>query len=256
MEIKTKKFKWIINRLKNREIKLKTAMLFSQPYQLTHANFAIKELEKRKNKKYSKKDYRLILEKLSSDEIFLTNCNIYEVYKNTFVRPSLTYKIETSINERYHPLNLKVVDLKKKVDKNHNKSFKICPYAAMHRQLKVSPGLEFLKQFDDIEKLRFLFSKIKNHNSKIVYNFTKEEKINFIKHFYNDKNFNTFYKKYKETGNKFYKPSLDHKTPRCLGGTNELKNLHFISYLENIAKNDMNMEEWNDVKANINDFFI
>lgn len=40
------------------------------------------------------------------------------------------------------------------------------------------------------------------------------------------------------------------------GGTNALDNLQFLSWFENRCKNDMSQEEWDNLKSNIEEYFI
>lgn len=248
------RYKRIIDRLKNRNVDIKTALLFKKPEYLSIANEAIKDMEKRKYKRYSIKDYNQILLNLSDDKIFEKSCEIYLKNKDKVTRPSLTFvKNHYKKKDKYNPFNLMVNKIKKK---KYRKTSDFDQYAAMVRQMKNSPDYDFMIQFDDIEKLRFLFLSIKNHHRKLKFDFTKEEKTNFISKFYYDKNFNYFYDKYLETGDKFLRPSLDHKMPRSKGGDNSLENLQFISYLENIAKSDMTLEEWNKTKNNLDKYFI
>ena len=40
------------------------------------------------------------------------------------------------------------------------------------------------------------------------------------------------------------------------GGTNAIENLQFLSWFENRCKNDMAQAEWNNLKLNIQEYFI
>lgn len=51
-------------------------------------------------------------------------------------------------------------------------------------------------------------------------------------------------------------PSLDHIVPKAKGGTNDIENLQFLSWFENRCKNDMSKEDWNNLKLNIQEYFI
>jgi hypothetical protein len=43
---------------------------------------------------------------------------------------------------------------------------------------------------------------------------------------------------------------------RAKGGTNDIENLQFLSWFENRCKNDMTQTEWNNLKLNIQEYFI
>ena len=47
------------------------------------------------------------------------------------------------------------------------------------------------------------------------------------------------------------KPSLDHIVAKANGGKLDIDNLQFISWLENRAKVDIPLVEWNKIKENI-----
>ncbi len=79
----------------------------------------------------------------------------------------------------------------------------------------------------------------------------------FIEKFYYDINFNRLYKNYLDSNNdKYKKPSLDHITPRSKGGKNDLENLRFITYLENMCKRDMTLNEWENIKQRLGEYFL
>ena len=61
---------------------------------------------------------------------------------------------------------------------------------------------------------------------------------------------------YKRGKEKYKKPSLDHIVPKSKGGTNDIENLQFLSWFENRCKNDMSKEDWNNLKLNIQEYFI
>ena len=75
--------------------------------------------------------------------------------------------------------------------------------------------------------------------------------------FYDDIQFNRIYKIWVDSNFEPYKrPSLDHIVPKAKGGTNDLENLQFLSWFENRCKNDMTQLEWNEIKKNINKYFV
>ena len=43
--------------------------------------------------------------------------------------------------------------------------------------------------------------------------------------------------------------------PKSKGGTNDLKNLQFLTWFENRSKNNMTQNEWNKLKLNIGEYF-
>lgn len=108
-----------------------------------------------------------------------------------------------------------------------------------------------LLKYDNIEKLKFLNRVISRHRKY----FDDLKYLNYLEKFWFDKTFNKFYDKWYETKNKWFIPSLDHIHPVSKGGTLELDNLRFISWFENKTKSNMTLEEWNNIKQNINEYF-
>lgn len=131
----------------------------------------------------------------------------------------------------------------KKMPKEHS-------YKNMKVHLKYDVTLEWLKEFEDIEKLKYL-----NRSIRDCKGFTTEIYKLFIKKFYNDEKFNTLFEKWKITKDKWIKPSLDHIKAKSNGGTSLLDNLQFISWLENRAKMNIDQTEWNSIKTKINEYF-
>ena len=95
--------------------------------------------------------------------------------------------------------------------------------------------------------------KIKMLNSYLRYDSKRPNRIppnsnkwymDYIEHFYYDKEFNNLYTKYKiaqEEGEseemlKLMRPSLDHIIPLADGGTWDIDNLQFMTYYENYCK--------------------
>jgi hypothetical protein len=127
-------------------------------------------------------------------------------------------------------------------------------YKNMKGHLKYDVTLEWLQQFEDIEKLKFLNKSLSRSRDRKDIN--SELYMSFIEKFYYDKKFNTLFDKYIETNDKWIRPSLDHIQAKSKGGElNNINNLQFISWLENRAKYNLEQDEWNEIKRRINDYF-
>jgi hypothetical protein len=120
----------------------------------------------------------------------------------------------------------------------------------MKAHLKYDVSLEWLNSFEDIEKLKCLNGAIKRKRD--YEGFTTDTYKAYIEKFYNDKKFNELFDKWKETSDKWIKPSLDHIVPKAKKGSLLLDNLQFISWLENRAKIDIGQDEWTEIKRHIN----
>lgn len=120
----------------------------------------------------------------------------------------------------------------------------------MKAHLKYDVSLEWLDSFTDIEKLKFLNASIKRKRD--YEGFTTEIYKQFIEKFYGDEKFNNLYERWFETKDKWIKPSLDHIQAKANGGTLLLNNLQFVSWLENRAKVDIEQNDWDRIKKNIN----
>lgn len=135
-----------------------------------------------------------------------------------------------------------------------------CPnFYKMIRGLKYDFDYGWLTSFDDPEKLKFLLKYSKKGNKTIPIK-TTEYYVNFINHFYYDEQFNKVYYNWNKTKDKTKDkrllPSLDHIRPKSKGGSHELNNLRFITNIENYCKGIWTLEEWEEVKANPDKFFI
>jgi 5-methylcytosine-specific restriction endonuclease McrA len=124
----------------------------------------------------------------------------------------------------------------------------------MKAHLKYDVSLEWLSQFNDIEKLKYLNRSISRKRD--CEGFTTKTYKQFIEKFYYDEKFNSLFDKWIESGDKWIKPSIDHIIPKSKGGTNELSNLQFLSWFENRCKNDMTQAEWDMLKANIKEYIL
>lgn len=123
----------------------------------------------------------------------------------------------------------------------------------MKNHLKYDVSLEWLDTFDDIEKLKFLNKALSRKRDYI--GFDTDMYKEYINKFYYDYKFNELYDKWIKTKDKWIKPSLDHVIPKSNGGSLSIENLRFISWLENRAKADMSIEEWERIKQNIYYYF-
>lgn len=121
-------------------------------------------------------------------------------------------------------------------------------YQNMQKHLHYDVSLKWLKQLQDIEKLKFLNKSISRERDKK--GFSTELYKRFIEKFYHDTQFNRIYQKWVESGrSKWWRPSLDHKNPKCKNGSlNDLENLQFLTWFENRAKVDMTQDEWEQFK--------
>ena len=122
-----------------------------------------------------------------------------------------------------------------------------------------TPGrfpLVWLKQFEDIEKLKFLNKAITPRD--IRFKVDTRWYVEYILKFYYDKQFNDIYFKWLSGGKKdnYLRPTIDHKNPRAKGGNNDLDNLCFLTWFENRAKNDMLLVVWQEMKKNIKNYLI
>ena len=128
--------------------------------------------------------------------------------------------------------------------KNMEKEFL---YKNMKVHLKYDVSLDWLRKFDDINKLKFL-NKTLSRKRDSKYFKTKKYK-QYIEKFYYDSQFNKIYTLWLNNDkNKYYRPSLDHIIPKSKKGKYNLSNLQFLTWFENRSKNDMTMKEWNNFK--------
>jgi len=128
-------------------------------------------------------------------------------------------------------------------------------YKNMQVHLRFDVPLDWLRQFEDIDKLIFLNKALsrKRDGGK----FTTETYQAFIARFYTDEQFNAIYAKWIKNGKgKYLRPSLDHVVPKSKGGGFGIDNLQFLTWFENRCKNDMSIQEWNSIKKNISEYFI
>ena len=114
-------------------------------------------------------------------------------------------------------------------------------YKNMLTHIRWDISLDFLTQFDNIEKLKCLNKMLFKRTPE---NFgTKNYKL-FITKFYYDEKFNKQFNYFSESKNKWDMPSLDHIIPLSKGGTWDLDNLQILSWFENRAKCNMDNQEF------------
>lgn len=124
----------------------------------------------------------------------------------------------------------------------------------MATHLKYNVTWEWLDQFNDFEKLKFLNKSITRGRDSA--GFTDALYKLFIKKFYYDQQFNMLYSKWCISKDKWIKPSLDHKNPKSNNGSLiDLDNLQFISWLENRAKVNIPQAQWDNIKSRIGEYF-
>lgn len=81
--------------------------------------------------------------------------------------------------------------------------------------------------YSDLNKLQFLVNITSKHMKHLGIN--DEIRKSFLDKFYFDKQFNEIYNRWQETNeNKWYYPSLDHKTSKFNDGNWDLNNLQFF----------------------------
>ena len=128
-------------------------------------------------------------------------------------------------------------------------------YNNMATHLRFDVSVEWLMQFNDFDKLKLLNEVITNRSGR--WGVSTEWYKSYISRFYYDEQFNKVYERWINSGKeKYKKPSLDHITPKAKGGTNNIENLQFLSWFENRCKNDMAQTEWDNLKLNIQEYFV
>ena len=128
-------------------------------------------------------------------------------------------------------------------------------YKNMSVHIRFDVSAEWLAEFSDIEKLKFLNRCITDRSGR--FDVSTEWYVSYIEKFYDDNQFNNIYFNWiVSQRNKWLRPTLDHINPKASGGCNSLDNLQFLTWFENRAKCDMSQAEWEQVKANIKDYMI
>lgn len=159
------------------------------------------------------------------------------------------------INEgKYIPYN-KGLKMKNYICKN-GVTGKQLLYNNMEKHLRFNIDIDWLLQFEDIEKLKFLNKSISRNRDHG--NYDKQYYITFINKLYYDKNFNNIYNNWINSNYNYHlRPSVDHIIPKSKGGKlYDINNVQFLTWFENRCKTNLTQNEWNDIKKNINKYFI
>lgn len=128
-------------------------------------------------------------------------------------------------------------------------------YKNMASHLRFDVTWQWLSQFDDIEKLKLLNDCITNRSNR--FDVSTEWYKQYIEKFWSCDQFNLVYNRWVSSGkNPLKKPSLDHIQPKSKNGCESLGNLQFLSWFENRCKNAMTQTEWNNLKLNIQEYFV
>jgi 5-methylcytosine-specific restriction endonuclease McrA len=124
----------------------------------------------------------------------------------------------------------------------------------MLTHIRFDVSLDWLLQFDDFEKLKFLNRAITPRDTRYKVDTSWYE--DYVVKFYTDKQFNDIYSKWLSGGknDKYLMPTIDHINPKANGGQDNLDNLQFLTWFENRAKNDMPLVEWRRLKENMRDY--
>lgn len=126
----------------------------------------------------------------------------------------------------------------------------------LNMKAKMKTGID-LSVYEDYDRLLFLTRYLAKH--KASFN-SDEKRKSFLDKFYVDDQFLMIYNVWiQDKENKWLRPSLDHKTPKSVGGSFDLENLQFLTWFENRAKADMSEEEWKlfkDITNTESDYFI
>ena len=142
----------------------------------------------------------------------------------------------------------------RKANQTKHNSKKMSVYSKIANRIRFDVKAKWFSQFSDLDKIKFLNRQISNRDHR--FDVSSEWYTKYIIKFYHDDTFNRIYRRYINSGNnKYLKPSLDHIIPRSLGGTNELSNLRFITYFENMCKRNIPSQEWDEMKKNITMYF-
>lgn len=129
------------------------------------------------------------------------------------------------------------------------KKSKVFSYKNMTRMLRYDVDYDWIIQFEDIEKLKFLNNAVKKSG---IYNFDTQLYMNYILRFYYDDKFNNIYNKWINNNyNKWLRPSLDHINPRKNNELDDMDNLEFLTWFENRTKTNISSEDWKRMKENI-----
>ena len=119
----------------------------------------------------------------------------------------------------------------------------------MRNHIRYEVTLSWLEGFADVERLKYLNSCLRRSER---FPSSSEWYKAFIEKFYHDPQFLAIYSKWLQNAKcRWLRPTIDHITPKTLGGTSEIDNLQFLPWFENRAKCDMTPCEWSKLRSNI-----
>ena len=129
-------------------------------------------------------------------------------------------------------------------------------YKNMCGHLRIKVDLDWLLQFKDFEKLKYLNNSITRKRDFGQYD--KDFYISYITKFYYDEKFNIIYNNWLSNNREFYlQPSPDHIISKNKKGElSDINNLQFLTWFENKCKTDIDQNDWDDMKKNIKKYFI
>jgi len=123
------------------------------------------------------------------------------------------------------------------------------------KRIKFDVDAKWYTQFSNLDKIKILHKMIRQRSRGKLIGTTEEYKRYILK-YYNDPVFTFIFNRWKETGNRLFKPSIDHITPLSKGGKNILENYRITTWFENNARNNIDMDMWNIIKPNVQEYFI
>lgn len=184
--------------------------------------------------------------------------NIIELYKSWKSMRQIALEVWTNHKLISRILKWWNIETRKPMNLRWKKKFEDSKerlYNNMAKHLRFDIDHKWLMQFEDINKVKVLNKCISMRDKRWRMN-TEWYKEYLLKFYYNEQ-FNLIYVKWIESWYNYYmQPSIDHINPKANWWDNNIDNLQFLTWFENRCKNDMNQEEWNLLKNNIDQYFI